>query len=192
MPADVEAAAQGCKRRQGDGWLKAETAPAVLAVNTGTVSKRTFGGFSFLEVVQRRLQQCGLPDAAGAGVDDKADRAGYVELYSQFADSFDRFVILLQFLTDQRFGEGLDVVLQVTQGLVQHTLCTPALVDQLLQVLAVDGPCAAVPIGRHGRAGFEGFEPCRRGISYGARYRVDHTAIMHAVVFDARGFNPLL
>ncbi|MNW07503.1 hypothetical protein D3C71_2041310 [compost metagenome] len=82
-------------------------------------------------------------------------------------------------------------MLQAAQGFVQYTLKTPALLDQLLQVLAVHGPCAAVPLGHHRLQGFEGFEPCRRGIFQGARYPVEYATVMYTLVFDACGFNGL-
>ncbi|MNO96169.1 hypothetical protein D3C76_878310 [compost metagenome] len=192
LPADVQAAAQRGKIRQGNGRFQAETAPAVLTVNTGAVSERPFDGFSFLEVVQRRLQQGGLADATGAGVDAEYDRTGHLELHAEFVDAFNGAEIRLQHLTDQWFGEGLNVVLQAAQGFVQYALQTPAFLDQLLQVLAVDDPCSAVPFGHRRPQGFKGFEPCKRGIFQGTRYPVEYATVMHALVFDACGFNRLL
>jgi hypothetical protein len=50
----------------------------------------------------------------------------------------------------QWLGEGIDVVLQIAQGLVQYALQTPLFFNQFLQVLAVCFPCTAIPLGGNG------------------------------------------
>ncbi|MCY1355628.1 hypothetical protein D9M69_420580 [compost metagenome] len=147
LSANVEAAAHRCKPGQGNRGLKREAAALILAIDTGAAAPGVFGSFCLLEIVQRRFQQRGLSNATGPGINDKGNFTGYFKLHAECVEVLHSIEVRLHRRTEQRFGEGIDVVLQVAQGLVQSALQASLLFNQLLQVLTVDFPCSAVPLG---------------------------------------------
>ena len=186
LSANVEAAAHRCKPGQGNRGLKREAAALILAIDTRAAAPGVFGSFCFLEIVQRRFQQRGLSNATGPGINDKGNFTGYFKLHAERVDVFHGIEVRLHRRIEQRFGEGIDVVLQIAQGLVQHALQASLFFNQLLQILTVDFPCRAVPLG-HLRPWFsEGFHSRHRRLFYRVGYGAEYTIVMNAVVWGGR------
>ncbi|MNF59102.1 hypothetical protein D3C84_406820 [compost metagenome] len=184
LATDVQASTQRCKCREGDGRLQAEVALAVLAVNAGAITHFALAGFVLFKVVQRRFQQRGLANTTGPGVDAENELARHFKVYGELVEVLDRGELRLQSRFEQRFGEGIDVVLQVAQGLIQHALQTPALIHQLLEVLTVDLPRAAIPLGHLRLERQQGLQSLHRRIFDGAGDHVFCTTVMYPVTID--------